>query len=136
MNTNDHDRAESERIYRYWVEIRDLREGSARNLPLHAMRLIHLGGKRGARQKPDEQMLRLDDGTAVIEAKDIDELAAQLRQKYPDNTYERRLHWERDLEAEQRRADALKSLIHLVADEVAEELLLEQVGEARKPRTD
>lgn len=56
------------------------------------MRLVYLGGKQGAPPKPDEQILQLRDDADVIEAKDIDELAAQLRSRYPDETHGRRLH--------------------------------------------
>jgi hypothetical protein len=90
---------ESQRICRYWVEIRDLRDGSVRTLPLQAMKIVHLGGERGDPPPHDEQVLRLQDDSTVIEAKDLDELAAHLRQRYPDETHERRLHCERDLEA-------------------------------------
>lgn len=133
MNTNDHDRPEWQRIYRYWVEIRDLRDGSERKLPLNAMRLVYLGGKKGDPPKPDEQILRLEDGTALIEAKDLDELAVHLRARYPDATHERRLHWERDRTAEQRRADALNSLLELLAGAIVDDLLREQAGGADKP---
>jgi hypothetical protein len=129
----DRDRPESQRRYRYWVEIRDLRDGAVRTLPLRVMRLVYLGGKSDDPPRPDEQRLQLQDDSAVIEAKDIDELAVQLRDKYPDETHERRLHWERDLEAEQRYADALSSLIELLAKAVADDLLREQAGEADKP---
>ena len=129
----DRDRPESQRRYRYWVEIRDLGDGSVRTLPLRVMRLVYLGGKRDDPPRPDEQRLRLHDDSAVIEARDIDELAVQLRNKYPDETHERRLHWERDLEAEERYADALDSLIELVAKTIVDDLLREQAGGAGKP---
>jgi hypothetical protein len=136
MNMKDRDRPESERLYRYWVELRDLSDGSARILPLHAMKIVYLGGKKGSPPKPDEQVLRLEDDTAVIEAKDIDELAARLRRKYPDGTHERVLRCERDYAAEQRKADALRSLIQLLAEAAVEELLREQAAETSKPRPD
>ena len=133
MKQKDKDRPERERIYRYRVEIRDLRDGSVRSLPLRVMTLVYLGGKKGAPPKPNEQVLRLEDDTAVIEAKDIDDLAAQLRQKYPDVTHERRLHWERDLEAEQRYAAALHSLIELLAQAAVNDILREEAAERRDP---
>jgi hypothetical protein len=108
------------------VEIRDLRDGSVRTLPLRALRLVHLSRKRGEPPQPDEQRLRLQDDATVIEAKDLDELAAQLRSKYPDATHERRLHWERDLEAEQRYANALDALSELVVEACMNDLLPEQ----------
>lgn len=133
VNTKDQDRSESQRRYRYWVEVRDLRDGSTRTLPLTALRLVHLARKRGQPQLPDEQVLRVQDDTTVIEGKDIDELAVQLRDKYPDETHERRLHWERDMEAEQRYTDALDSLIELFAKAIVDDLLREQADRAGKP---
>ena len=97
------DLPESKRIYRYWVEICDRRDGSVRALPLAAIQRIHLTAKKSEARLPDEQVLQLQDESAVIEAKDIDDLAAQLRAKYPDETYERFLRSERDREAERRR---------------------------------
>ena len=115
------------------MEIRDLRDGSVRALPLHALRLIHLTAQRGQKPQPDDRVLRLEDDSTVIEAKDLDELAAQLRGRYPDETHERRLHWERDLEAEERHADALQSLIELLARAAVNDILREQAGGACKP---
>jgi hypothetical protein len=126
LKMSDQDRPESQRRYRYWVEIRDLRDGSARSLPLTALRSVHLTSKRGQPLLPDEQLLRVQDGATVIEAKDLDELAGQLRSAYPDETHERRLHWERDLEAERRRADARDSLINLFVEAVVRDAMHEQ----------
>ena len=131
MNSKTHDRPESQRRYRYWVEIRDLRDGTVRNLPLSALRVVHLTRGRGQLQLPDEQRLQLQDDVTIIEAKDIDDLAAQLRSKYPDETHERRLHWERDVEAEQRYAAALQSLIEILAEAAVNEVLREQAAEPR-----
>jgi hypothetical protein len=133
MSTKAKERPESQRMYRYWVEIRDLRDGSVRALPLHVLRLVHLTGRKGDPQRPDAQVLRLEDDNTLIEAKDLDELAAQLRGRYPDATHERRLHWERDLEAEQRYASALQSLMELLARTAVNDILREQAGGADKP---
>jgi len=110
------------------VEIRDLHDGSVRTLTLQAMRLVHLGGKRGDPPPPDGQVLRLQDDATVIEASDIEDMRTQLRSKYPDETHERRLHWQRDLEAEQRRTAARESLIQLLAEAVVNDLLREQTA--------
>jgi hypothetical protein len=131
MKAKEPDRPENQHRYRYWVEIRDLRDGSVRNLPLTALRLVHLGGKRGEPPQPDEQRLRLQDDATVLEVSDFDEFAATLRSRYPDATHERRLHWERDLEAEQRYADALDSLIELVVEAAVNEILREHDAEHR-----
>ncbi len=85
VKQKDKDRPARERIYRYRVDIRDVRDGSVRSLPLRVMTLVYLGGKKGAPPKPNAQVLRLEDDTAVIEAKDIDDartpsaLGARLR---------------------------------------------------------
>jgi hypothetical protein len=126
MKTKEPDRPENQRRYRYWVGLHNLHDGSVRNLPLTALRLVHLGGKRGEPPQPDEQLLRLQDDATVLEANDIEALAAQLRSRYPDATHERRLHWERDLEAEQRYADALNSLIELLVEAAVNDVLREQ----------
>jgi hypothetical protein len=115
-------------VFRYWVELRDLENGSTRNLPLTAIAKIHIPRKRNEAQRPSEEILQLHDNSVIIEAKNLDELAAQLRQKYPDEAYERTLHRERDHEAEQRRADAMNSLIEILAKSVAEQLLREGQG--------
>jgi hypothetical protein len=125
----DRDRPESQRRYRYWVEIRDLRDGSVRSLPLTALRLVHLAGKRDQSPLADEQVLRIQDDSTVIEAKDIDDLAAQLRNAYPDETHERLLHRERDVDAEQRYATALQSLLELLAEVAVDDVLREQAVE-------
>lgn len=113
-------------VYRYWVELRDRRDGSGRDLPLHGVIVIRLPTKKGETRLPDEHVLRLQDHSAVIEAKSIDDLAAQLRQKYPDESYERVLHRERDVDAERRKAEALDGLIELLANAVADEVLCEE----------
>jgi hypothetical protein len=131
MNTNDHDRPESQRIFRYRVEIRSRCDDSVRTLPLTATRLVHLSRQRGEPPRPDEQLLRLQDDSTVIEARDLDALATQLRSRYPDETHERRLHYERDLEAEQRYADALDSLIELLVEAAVNDVLREHDAEHR-----
>jgi hypothetical protein len=128
MKAKEPDRPESRHIYRYWVELRDRHNGSVRNLPLTALRLVHLSRKHGDPPQPDEQRLRLQDDTRAIEARDLDELAAQLRSRYPDATHERRLHWERDLESEQRYADALDALMELVVEAVVNDVLRDQAA--------
>lgn len=127
------DLPESKRIYRYWVELRDLQDGSIRDLPLTAVKRIHLPRKKGDRQEPDQQVLRLQDDSGVLEGRDIDDIAAQLRQRYPDETHERFLHRERDHESEQRNAEALDGLIELLAKAAVDELPREQEGEAGRP---
>jgi hypothetical protein len=90
------DLPEDQHIYRYWIELRDMRDGSVRVLPLQAFRRIHLPTKKGSPQLPNEDVLQIHDGAVAIEARDIDDLAARLRQKYPDVAFERFLRCERD----------------------------------------
>jgi hypothetical protein len=127
-SANDKRSMHAEQVFRYWVELRDLENGSTRNLPLTAIAKIHIPRKRNEAQRPSEEILQLHDNSVIIEAKNLDDLAAQVRQKYPDEAYERTLHRERDHEAEQRRADAMDGLIEILAKSVAEQLLREGQG--------
>jgi hypothetical protein len=52
------------------------------------------------------------------------DLAAQLRQRYPDGEYERTLHSERNRQAEQRRADAMNEPIETLLDAFVKEAAL------------
>src|SRR6266404_2785016 len=115
---SDADRQEDEQIFRYWVEVRDLTNGSVLSLPLSAVARIHIPRKKNEAQRPREEILRLQDGSAILEATSLDDLAAQLRQKYPDSGYERTLHRERDRDAEERRAEAMNQLIRILAEAV------------------
>jgi hypothetical protein len=117
------ERQEDEQVFRYWVEVRDLANGSVRNLPLSAVARIHIPRKKNEAQRPREEILRLQDGEAFLEVISLDDLAAQLRQKYPDGGYERTLHRERDREAEERRAEALNQLIKILAEAVVRDTL-------------
>jgi hypothetical protein len=84
---------------------------------------IHIPRKRNEPQRPREEILRLQDGSAILEAISFDDLAAQLREKYPDSGYQRTLHRERDREAEERRAEAMNQLIRIVAEAVVRDTL-------------
>ena len=94
-----------------------------RNLPLTAVAKIHILRSKKEAQRPTEEILQLKDGSTTLEAKSLDDLAAQLRDRYPDGTYERTLHRERDREAEVRRAEALHQLAKTVAKAVVRETL-------------
>ncbi len=120
---SDAERREDEQIFRYWVEVRDLTNGSVLSLPLSAFARIHIPRKKNEAQRPREEILRLQDGSAILEATSLDDLAAQLRQKYPDSGYERTLHRERDREAEERRAEAMNQLIRIIAEAVVRDTL-------------
>ena len=116
------DLPESQRVYRYWVELRNRSDGSVRVMPLGGIKRIHLVSGKGAAQLPDEQVLQVRDESIVIEAKDLEDLAAQMRERYPDETYERFLRQERDFEAERRKADAMDGLIQLLVDAAVEDV--------------
>ena len=60
MHERHREPPESQRAFRYWVEIRDLGDGSVRTLPLHAMRLVHLGRKRSDPAQPVEHHVDKD----------------------------------------------------------------------------
>lgn len=96
-----HALSESRRIFRHWVEIRDLRSGSVRQLPLKIIAKVHIPRKKNEPQRPREEFLALQDGAEELEAKNLDDLIAQLRQRYPDGAYERTLHRERDRQREE-----------------------------------
>jgi hypothetical protein len=115
-------------IYRYWVELRDLHTGTTRNLPLRLMHRVCLKAGKGEPLPPDEQFLQLIDDSAVVEARDLEDLKTQLRQKYPDEAYERRLFYERDLDAEERTNRALDNLARIFSDGVVDDLLKEAAG--------
>lgn len=115
------------RIFRYWVEVRDLKSGSVHKLPLTAVRLVCL--KRGKTHEPllpDRELLRLQDGDESWEASDFEELRTRLRDQYPDAAFERTLHYVRDHEAEERREQALNGLISILARKVVDDLIAEQ----------
>jgi hypothetical protein len=120
------DLPESQRIYRYWVELHNRSDGSVRVMPLGGIKRIHLVPGKGEARHPDEVVLQVQDESTVIEAKDLEDLAAQLREKYLDEMYERFLHQERDVEAERRKAEAMDGLIQLLADAVVEDILRQE----------
>jgi hypothetical protein len=106
-------------VFRYWVEIREVATGSVRKLPLRAVTLIPLVSKKNEPPLPNKELLQLQDGADKLEAKDLDDLRALLREKYPDAAYERTLHWERDPEREA----AWDRLVDLLAEIVAKDML-------------
>jgi hypothetical protein len=122
------------RIFRYWIEIRELASGSVRTLPLTAVMKISLARrKKNEPPIPNEELLQLKDEAETWEAKAFDELRVRLRDKYPDSAFERTLHYVRDQEAEDRRERALNGLIELLAQSLVDEILEEEAGR-RPPR--
>jgi hypothetical protein len=118
------DGAPHQQIFKWWVSLRDLRTGAVRELPLEEITRIHLARKNEA-QRPNESVLRLKDDSTIIEAVSLDDLAAQLRRTYPDETHERTLHRKRDEDAERRRREALDNLGRLFAQLAVDELMNE-----------
>src|SRR6185437_12083249 len=89
------------RVFRYWVELRELASGSVRTLPLTAVVKICLARrKKNEPPVPNEEVLHLKDGSETLEVKSLDELRVRLREKYPGAAFERTLHYVRDQEAE------------------------------------
>jgi hypothetical protein len=83
---------------------------------------VHIPRSKKETQKPTEEILRLKDGLATIEAKSLNDLAAQLRDRYPDGAYERTLHQQRDFQAEERRSEAINGLIQLIVESFIQSL--------------
>lgn len=104
------------------IEVRELATGSVRKLPLTAVRLVALVEPR----VPDEERLHLQDGDEKWELKTFDELKDRLRERYPDSGYERTLHSERDLEAEERWESGMRGLIKILADCAVEQMIEEE----------
>ena len=105
---------ESQQVLRCWVEVREQANGSVRHLPINGVTKIHIPRTKKEAQKPNEDILQLRDGEATLEANSIEDLAAKLRARYPDDVYERTLHWERDREAEVRRAEVVNKLSEIL----------------------
>ena len=126
--TTDAAVSECERVYRYNVEIRNLRDGSSRLLPPEVFSVIALKARGTGPAEPSRQLLRLKDGEEILEAADLEELRIRLRDKYPDFDYERRLHVQRDREAEERRREAIRGLAELLARAAVDDYLQEVSG--------
>ena len=112
-------------IFRYWVELRDLRDGSVRVMPLTCVTKIFLRTRKGDAIQPNQLELRVEDGSHTWIAADVSDLSAQLRTQYPDGVFERTLKSERDLAAEEKRETALRGLIEILARAAVDELLEE-----------
>ena len=127
---------ETQQVLRYWVEICEQANGSVRNLPLNAVTKIHIPRTKKEVQKPSEEILQLKDGDTTLEAKSFEDLVSQLRARYPDDAYERRLHWVRDHEAEWRRTEAMNNLIQIFLPRVYLEVLYVIQGELEYEASD
>lgn len=127
MRKND-DILMERRMYRYWVELRDLRDGSVRELPVKLIQRILLKGKRmdDAPEIPLEIRMRVEDEGRTWEARDKDDLSRQLRKVYPDGTFERSLKCVRDPEAEERVRSAMDGLARIIAETVVRDVLADE----------
>lgn len=123
-------------ILRCWVEIRHQASGSVRSLPLNTVTKIHIPRTKKDPQKPTEEALRLTDGETTREAKNLEELAGRLRELYPDETYQRTLHWERDREAELRRDEAISRLSEILVPHAFLEALYVIQAELEREESD
>src|SRR5689334_3925000 len=80
---------EDPRIFRYWIELKNLQDGTMRVLPLTAHRLVPLVAEGHPADGQERTELRVEDHSRKWVATSIDDLAAQLRAAYPDGAYER-----------------------------------------------
>ena len=107
-----------ERCFRHWVELRDLRDDVVRVLSVAVFQRIALVSKSKL-DEPEQSpqiSLRVQDVGRIWEASSVEDLAAQLREAYPDGVFVALLKCERDLEAEARRRTALNNLIEVLAE--------------------
>lgn len=110
-------------VFRYWVELRDLRDDTVRELPVTFVQRILLTERRKSKSKdkndaqepPPEIRVRVQDAGRTWDSSDREDLARQLRERYPDGVFERALKCERDLAAEEKHWSATKELIRILA---------------------
>lgn len=108
-------------IFRYWVELRDLRDDTVRELPVTFVQRILLTSsskakrKKDAQESPPEIRVQVQDAGRTWDASDREDLARQLRAHYPDGVFERTLKCERDRAAEEKYWSAMKELIRILA---------------------
>jgi hypothetical protein len=88
-----------------------------RELPIKFFRRISLTAKSeaDAQEPPAELRLRAQDVGRTWEASDMEDLARQLREHYTDGVFERSLHRERDLAAEEKYWSAMEEFARIVA---------------------
>jgi hypothetical protein len=110
---------ETKRIFRHWVEIRDLKSGSVRQLSLSAVAKIHIPRRRNEPQRPTEGFLEVVDDEEALVPKTLDDLVGQLPRRYPDGAYERTLRRERD----RQREEAINKLIEILLPRIILEAL-------------
>ncbi|MGH8251226.1 MAG: hypothetical protein ACREVI_11135 [Steroidobacteraceae bacterium] len=121
---NDKDLPESLQMFRYFVDLRNLRDGSTLTLRLRTMVKFYLPAKKSKAPRPREEFLQVEDGAVTLETKTFNELVTQLRNKYPDGEYVRTLRRERDHEAER----AMDDLMGIIARSALEKYMRDQSG--------
>jgi hypothetical protein len=99
-------KTEPESLFKYWIEVRNLQDDTIQRLPLTSVIKVALIEPT----PPRKRVLQIKDDQGILEAEQFEDLRVQLRQRYPDERFERTLHWERDIEAEQRRDNVLRML--------------------------
>lgn len=116
-------------LFRYWVEIRHRSDGTVRKIDLTAVQHVPLVSPKTHSPRPEPyQTLKLTDEQGTLEARNIEGLAEKLRERYPDASYERTLHFERDREAEVRREHLLDELAKIYARAAVDRYIEEQTG--------
>lgn len=120
-NKTGEDSPESAHMFRYFVDVHDLRDDSTRSLPVRTVIKLRLSTKKNEPPGPREEVVQIEDGAATLEGKTFDELVPQLRLKYPDGSYERTLRRERNYQAER----AMTELTDLIVKAAVEKLLRE-----------
>jgi hypothetical protein len=120
----EEDVPESERRYQYEVEIKALSTGESRRIPLSVGRAISLKRlKRGEPEEPARDVFEVRVGDVVVRGYSFEEFREKLRAQYPDEAFERRLHYQRDREAEDRWRQGIRSLVSLLAESVVKDLM-------------
>lgn len=120
--TDPHRPSRRRAIFRYWIRLRTRQDESTRDLPLSVIARLHIPRTKHETPRPSEELLQLKDGASILEARSLDDLAAQLRVRYPDDVYERTFHQERDPAAEERWERAMDQLVRLIAEVAVEDM--------------
>jgi hypothetical protein len=101
---------DSGHCFKHWIEIRDLRDGTVRELQLRTVTHLKIPTKKANAPSPSRR-LQIEDGVEPMEGETWEVLVEKLRARYPDGSFERCLKRERDLPAEH----AMNGLAKLIA---------------------
>lgn len=97
-------------VFRSWVEVKDTRDSSMRTIQLAGFRRICIPVRKCPEVPPSEDGIRVHDDPAPFDVMSLDELKVKLRERYPDEYFERRLCQVRDEAEEERQEKALRDL--------------------------